>query len=116
MDDAHSELEGSTDSLYYPVRRPDQQRLTQIPFTQNSGHPHSTPRPPKITEGTRATGYWDAPAPDDELEAYARGYAEGAAAKQAGMTGTDNPYSSDNVVRRLAVERGIDPTTLKLRR
>ena len=38
MDLAHSGLEGCTDPIYYPVRRPDEQRLTQTPFTQNSGH------------------------------------------------------------------------------
>lgn len=38
MDPAHSGLEGSTDPVYHPVRRPDEQPLTQTPFTQNSGH------------------------------------------------------------------------------
>jgi integrase len=38
MDHAYSGLESSTDPIYYPVRRPDEQRLTQTPFTQNSGH------------------------------------------------------------------------------
>ncbi|MBK6356281.1 MAG: hypothetical protein IPF44_05955 [Betaproteobacteria bacterium] len=38
MDHAHSGLESGTDPIYYPVRRPDEQRLTHTPFTQNSGH------------------------------------------------------------------------------
>jgi hypothetical protein len=33
-------LESGANSLYYPVRRPDEQPLTETPFTQNSGHPH----------------------------------------------------------------------------
>ena len=55
----------------------------------------------------------DIPLQEEEIAAYQRGYAEGMAAKQAGMEGTDNPYSHDNVARRLAIECGIDPTTLK---
>jgi hypothetical protein len=39
MDHADSGLESGADSLYYPVRRPDEQPLTNTPFTQNSGHP-----------------------------------------------------------------------------
>ena len=38
MDNAHSGLESSADSIYHPVRGPDEQHLTQTPFTQNSGH------------------------------------------------------------------------------
>ena len=39
MDNADSGLESGADSLYYPVRRPNEQPLTETPFTQNSGHP-----------------------------------------------------------------------------
>lgn len=39
MDHANSGLEGSFESIYYPVRRAHAARLTQPPFTQNSGHP-----------------------------------------------------------------------------
>jgi len=55
----------------------------------------------------------DIPSHEEEISAYRRGYAEGLAAKEAGMEGTDNPYSHDNVARRLASEREIDPATLK---
>jgi hypothetical protein len=53
------------------------------------------------------------PSQEDEVAAYRKGYAEGLEAKKAGMEGTDNPYSHDNVVRRMASEQGIDPATLK---
>ena len=59
------------------------------------------------------------PTLEEEIAAYQKGYAEGMAAKMAakmaGKIGSDNPYTCDNVVRRLAVERGIDPATLTFR-
>jgi hypothetical protein len=79
------------------------------------GNTMTTPRPPTITKGNKRKGYWSAPAPDEELAAYAKGYAEGASARQGGKRGPENPYTCDNVVRRMAVEQGIDPATLKLR-
>ena len=42
------------------------------------------------------------PSHEEEIAAYRRGYAEGVEAKKAGMVGSDNPYSHDNVARRLA--------------
>lgn len=39
MDHANPKLESGTNSIYYPVRRPNGRTLTQTPFTQNSGHP-----------------------------------------------------------------------------
>lgn len=44
------------------------------------------------------------PTLDEEIAAYQRGYAEGAAARQDGKRGPDNPYSHDNVLRRLALK------------
>lgn len=79
------------------------------------GNTMTPPRPPTITKGNRRTGYWDAPAPDEELAAYAKGYAEGALARQEGKRGPENPYTHDNVLRRMAIEQGIDPATLNLR-
>lgn len=57
----------------------------------------------------------DTPSHEEEIAAYRKGYAEGLEAKKAGKVGSDNPYSHDNVARRLARERGIDPVTLKVR-
>ena len=39
MDDANQRLESSTKPIYNPVRRSYAERLTETPFTQNSGHP-----------------------------------------------------------------------------
>ena len=55
------------------------------------------------------------PSHEEEIAAYRKGFAEGVEAKKAGKVGSDNPYSHDNVARRLARERGIDPVTLKVR-
>ncbi|MGV0952411.1 MAG: hypothetical protein ACOYB3_17240 [Azonexus sp.] len=41
------------------------------------------------------------PSLEEEIDAYHRGYAEGAAARQEGKRGKENPYSHDNIVRRL---------------
>jgi len=42
------------------------------------------------------------PSHEEEIAAYRKGYAEGLEAKKAGMVGSDNPYSHDNVARRMA--------------
>jgi hypothetical protein len=42
------------------------------------------------------------PTHEEEIAAYRRGYAEGLEAKKDGKVGSDNPYSHDNVARRLA--------------
>lgn len=42
------------------------------------------------------------PSHEEEIAAYRTGYAEGVLAKKAGKVGSDNPYSHDNVARRLA--------------
>lgn len=44
------------------------------------------------------------PTLDEEINAYHRGYAEGVAARQEGKRGPENPYTHDNVLRRLALE------------
>ena len=44
------------------------------------------------------------PAMDEEIAAYQQGYAEGMAAREEGKIGPDNPYSHDNVLRRLALK------------
>ena len=44
------------------------------------------------------------PTLEEEIDAYHRGYAEGEAARQEGKRGPDNPYSHDNVLRRLALK------------
>ena len=44
------------------------------------------------------------PTLDEEIAAYWKGYAEGTVARQDGKRGPDNPYSHDNVLRRLALE------------
>lgn len=44
------------------------------------------------------------PTMDEEIAAYQQGYAEGMAAREEGKIGADNPYSHDNVLRRLALE------------
>lgn len=44
----------------------------------------------------------DIPSHEKEIAAYRKGYAEGVLAKKAGMVGSDNPYSHDNVARRMA--------------
>ena len=44
----------------------------------------------------------DIPSHEEEIAAYRRGFAEGLEAKKAGKVGSDNPYSHDNVVRRMA--------------
>jgi len=55
------------------------------------------------------------PTLEEEIDAYHRGYAEGMAARDEGKIGPENPYTRDNILRRMAIERGIDPTTLNLR-
>lgn len=50
------------------------------------------------------------PTLDEEIAAYQKGYAEGMAARQEGKRGPENPYTHDNVLRRMAIERGIDPS------
>lgn len=42
------------------------------------------------------------PSHEEEIAAYRKGYAEGVEAKKDGKVGSDNPYSHDNVVRRMA--------------
>lgn len=44
------------------------------------------------------------PSLEEEIAAYHRGYAEGMAAREEGKIGPDNPYSHDNVLRRLVLE------------
>lgn len=44
------------------------------------------------------------PTLEEEIDAYHRGYAEGALARQEGKRGPENPYTRDNVLRRLALE------------
>jgi hypothetical protein len=44
------------------------------------------------------------PSHEEEIAAYHKGYVEGAVARQVGKVGSDNPYSHDNVARRLAFE------------
>jgi hypothetical protein len=41
------------------------------------------------------------PTLEEEIDAYRRGYAEGAAARQEGKRGPENPYTHDNILRRL---------------
>ena len=41
------------------------------------------------------------PTLDEEIDAYQRGYAEGMAAREEGKRGPENPYTHDNIVRRL---------------
>ena len=43
------------------------------------------------------------PTLEEEIAAYHRGYAEGAAARQEGKRGPENPYTHDNIVRRMAI-------------
>ncbi len=62
------------------------------------------PMRPKVTAGNEKIGYRDVPAPDDELRAYDLGYAEGLAAKAAGIDGGQNPYNMANHKRRLGFE------------
>ena len=52
----------------------------------------------KVPRGKTGPGI---PTLDEEIDAYQRGYAEGTAARQEGKEGPDNPYSHDNVLRRL---------------
>jgi len=49
------------------------------------------------------------PSLEEEIAAYRKGYAEGLAARQDGKRGPDNPYSYDNIVRRMAIEQGSTP-------
>jgi len=44
------------------------------------------------------------PTLEEEIAAYQQGYAEGMAAREEGKIGPDNPYSHDNVLRRLTLE------------
>ena len=44
------------------------------------------------------------PTLDEEIAAYRKGYAEGALARQEGKQGPENPYSHDNILRRMAIE------------
>jgi hypothetical protein len=46
----------------------------------------------------------DIPSHEEEIAAYHKGFVEGAVARQEGKVGSDNPYSHDNVARRLAFE------------
>jgi hypothetical protein len=59
-------------------------------------HAGDLPRRPKVTAGNDKIGYRDVPAPADELQAYDQGYAEGLAAKAAGIPGDRNPYNLAN--------------------
>lgn len=66
----------------------------------------------KVPRGKTGPGI---PTLEEEIDAYERGYAEGALARQDGKIGRENPYTRDNILRRMAIERGIDPATLNLR-
>ena len=44
------------------------------------------------------------PTLEEEIDAYHRGYAEGMAARQDGKRGPENPYTRDNILRRMALE------------
>ncbi|HQU80972.1 MAG TPA: hypothetical protein PLU47_16085 [Azonexus sp.] len=66
----------------------------------------------KVPRGKAGPGI---PTLEEEITAYHRGYAEGASARQDGKKGPENPYTHDNVLRRMAIEQGIDPSTLNLR-
>ena len=43
------------------------------------------------------------PTLEEEIAAYQKGYAEGMAARQDGKVGPDNPFSHDNILRRMAL-------------
>jgi hypothetical protein len=44
------------------------------------------------------------PTMDEEIAAYQKGYAEGMVARQEGKRGPENPYTRDNILRRMALE------------
>ncbi len=43
------------------------------------------------------------PTLEEEIAAYRKGYAEGMAARQDGKRGPENPYTRDNILRRMAL-------------
>ena len=67
-------------------------------------HAGYLPKRPIVTAGNDKIGYRDVPAPEDELQAYDRGYAEGLAAKADGIPGDRNPFNLANHKRSLGFE------------
>ena len=55
----------------------------------------------KVPRGKSGPGI---PSLEEEIDAYERGYAEGMTARLDGKLGPENPYTRDNILRRMALE------------
>ena len=95
------DLGGQTPTTEPETQGPKVSAKAKEAVTPKEGAPLSTKAVQKEEESSEE----DLPElTEEEIDAYHRGYAEGMDARQEGKRGPENPYTRDNILRRMALD------------